>query len=782
MSHDDAAHDDRPVNPRLTFHTARRHPIGSNVVLFNVENASLPALTHAVVVDDTTTETIVETDNNARYARTITFVPEVLNSDIVSRTDELVLTGYVMQARNIWVHSVIHHISAEANRAATPLFRPALEFAHLRQPAYERTELLTTLHSILVTTIQTAHSNADTLQAAPQTSEPTTTIPTALHDEAVAFIQDYLKKEELAIKIGAAGITNVTTMRETLRLHAETPRFFYKYQEWHEQAHTTTDNAAARQTTDAIHTRATAHASAMHPQRDLLTDDPSDDDDDATYTLDPRPNLKDDDDDEYIDAGPPDDDDDDETDTIPLTHEDREIASTATTATEVTTHRQPRTPPRITTPPITTPRTPATTTDFSQRPNPADNTIPSFQGFETLNQPLGVFPTKEHVQQIAQVILASPFGQDPSISKMAEDREVIIAFAVYLLAIVSREMATNTEGKGWWNIHEAHRVEAINGYYGAYGNIRRIAGHQRSTDTENSLVALLITMISTSIGVTDGVFLEYFGEHRDQVQRLVCGHPPVKKPWDKVQASMIEGIFEPGEGPGTHGGFEGRIWDELLEFLPNYNRLSQIRLPSDQMTANTSRILAEDVDERPPRRHTPPLQKRTNYVDVRATNLEPRQQRFTTSVVQQILDKYANKAKARRTTTNTTVPHTNPAPLQRTTTQRATVGTRRPPPPPKNKPVRRGSRTTTTRARTTTMDDPVVLDDSPPTNTNAPTSSEDTQPTSNVRDVTEPPYATPHPGAIQEPTSITTGATAAKKRPAPSTPGDKPDDKLPKFN
>ena len=78
-------------------------------------------------------------------------------------------------------------------------------------------------------------------------------------------------------------------------------------------------------------------------------------------------------------------------------------------------------------------------------------------------------------------------------------------------------------------------------------------GHKkRPADTENALVAGLITLMNTSIGATDSVFQHRsctFGETKEQLKwmcQLVCGHPVLKDAWNEIDESGDQGVFRVG--------------------------------------------------------------------------------------------------------------------------------------------------------------------------------------------------------------------------------------------
>ena len=94
-------------------------------------------------------------------------------------------------------------------------------------------------------------------------------------------------------------------------------------------------------------------------------------------------------------------------------------------------------------------------------------------------------------------------------------------------------------------------------------------GHKkRPADTENALVAGLITLMNTSIGATDSVFQHRctFGETKEQLKRmcqLVCGHPVLKDAWNEIQLIINQGTFHSGPN-GT-----ATLSNPTLQHLPN---------------------------------------------------------------------------------------------------------------------------------------------------------------------------------------------------------------------
>ena len=157
---------------------------------------------------------------------------------------------------------------------------------------------------------------------------------------------------------------------------------------------------------------------------------------------------------------------------------------------------------------------------------------------------------KEHADRIRN----SAFGQLDSVRILQSDSEYIIAYSIWALTIISRRWASNStygdNKKGnWWYIREEGVPHFINGYYASYNScpFMRPGHKKRPADTENALVAGLITLMNTSIGATDSVFQHRctFGETKEQLKRmcqLVCGHPVLKDAWNEIQLIIVSFI------------------------------------------------------------------------------------------------------------------------------------------------------------------------------------------------------------------------------------------------
>jgi hypothetical protein len=141
-----------------------------------------------------------------------------------------------------------------------------------------------------------------------------------------------------------------------------------------------------------------------------------------------------------------------------------------------------------------------------------------------------------------------------------------------------------------------HRTTFINGFYGAWYNIEKTwdiesATKYRGEETENGLVAALGSLRACAIGANDEYFLRALnngGKMDKKMYYKIVGHPKVKKIEDDV-AKIIRAPHEFEDAPNN----EGRLYDSILNFLPNKNKLEGLRVPTKQVIFNDRNIKSE---------------------------------------------------------------------------------------------------------------------------------------------------------------------------------------------
>jgi hypothetical protein len=217
-------------------------------------------------------------------------------------------------------------------------------------------------------------------------------------------------------------------------------------------------------------------------------------------------------------------------------------------------------------------------------------------------------PQCQNIADIAQSIRNSEFGKlglkpsrpkEPKIIKELTDLEVVIAYSTFLLMIVGRLTTSNIVmdlPQDWYATNMRNRVTFINGFYGAWYNIEKTWDHEdprkyRAEETENGFVAALGSLRACAIGANDEFFLRALnngGKIDKKIYYKVVGHPKVKKVDDDV-AKIIQ---EPHEFEVTQNG-EGRLYDSIVNFLHNANKLGELRVSTPQVTVNAQDIKHE---------------------------------------------------------------------------------------------------------------------------------------------------------------------------------------------
>jgi hypothetical protein len=179
--------------------------------------------------------------------------------------------------------------------------------------------------------------------------------------------------------------------------------------------------------------------------------------------------------------------------------------------------------------------------------------------------------------------------------------EVIIAYATFLLMIVGRMTTSNIimdVRNDWYATNLKHRTTFINGFYGAWYNIEKTWDNNsgtkyRSEETENGLVAALGSLRACTIGANDEYFLRALnngGKIDKKMYYKIVGHPKVKRVEDDV-SKIIREPHEFEDAP-NHG---GRLYDSILNFLHDRNRLEGILVPTKTVIFDARSIKPETM-------------------------------------------------------------------------------------------------------------------------------------------------------------------------------------------
>ena len=110
------------------------------------------------------------------------------------------------------------------------------------------------------------------------------------------------------------------------------------------------------------------------------------------------------------------------------------------------------------------------------------------------------------MKALANKIMSSEFGKLKDVRKLTTPFEIILSFAIYLIAMVGQSTVSNTTSdknsgvKGdWYNIKEEYRMGYIRAFYATFNNYNQIVKRglpYRKDYTENGVVA------STAIGTS----------------------------------------------------------------------------------------------------------------------------------------------------------------------------------------------------------------------------------------------------------------------------------------
>ncbi len=221
---------------------------------------------------------------------------------------------------------------------------------------------------------------------------------------------------------------------------------------------------------------------------------------------------------------------------------------------------------------------------------------------------MNTLPQCQNIEDVAENICDSEFGKlklkqfypnEPSSIGQLNDLEVIIAYSTFLLMIVGRMTTSNIimdAPHDWYATNMKYRTTFINGFYGAWYNIEKTwdnecATKYRSEETENGLVAALGSLRACTIGANDEYFLHALnngGKIDKKMYYKIVGHPKVKKVEDDA-AKIIHAPHEFEEAPNDGG----RLYDSILNFLPNKNKLEELRVPTRRVTVDARDIKTE---------------------------------------------------------------------------------------------------------------------------------------------------------------------------------------------
>lgn len=299
---------------------------------------------------------------------------------------------------------------------------------------------------------------------------------------------------------------------------------------------------------------------------------------------------------------------------------DHEVNTAATVAASATTTTDPTTPPKtpatdtMKTPPTVknTPReyarAPLTNDPKTARMLDTDMNVHDDSSTEDADEedddsldisdtvPMEL-PTCQSMNKFIQLIRQSQFGKLKTMDGL-DNLELMVAYVTWLLLLLGRNTITNTKfntDHDWYSTHSDHRIKFINGYYATWGSKSKMWNQSEAEGKKyrphlahNGMVAVMGTLTATAIRLTDENLLRALAEGSnlsiEKVYHLITGRPN----YLNADADAVKILTK--DKPGTFAPAEegkGRLYDSIIEFLPNSTLMKQLRAPSQIMDLRT---------------------------------------------------------------------------------------------------------------------------------------------------------------------------------------------------
>lgn len=242
-------------------------------------------------------------------------------------------------------------------------------------------------------------------------------------------------------------------------------------------------------------------------------------------------------------------------------------------------------------------------------------------------------PTTQSIDELVSSIRASSFGRLRHIAELEGDVETVVAYIIFLMMVVGRHTTSNITMEtehDWYATQYEQRIQFINGYYAAWAHRKDTwdsTKQFRAQDTNNAIIAVMGTITATAIRMTDEHILRALAEGSNMAQskvyHLLVGRQNYVKPDTDVCKILKQtsdthqriGVFETAENG------KGRLYDTIIDFLPNKRLIQQLRTPQAHMDLVQYQIPPELV---PTRRSITTKKRKSTPVSSPATKRNPR--------------------------------------------------------------------------------------------------------------------------------------------------------------
>jgi hypothetical protein len=218
-------------------------------------------------------------------------------------------------------------------------------------------------------------------------------------------------------------------------------------------------------------------------------------------------------------------------------------------------------------------------------------------------------PTNEPIpmKALANKIMSSEFGKLKDVRKLTTPFEIILSFAIYLIAMVGQSTVSNTTSdknsgvKGdWYNIKEEYRMGYIRAFYATFNNYNQIVKRglpYRKDYTENGVVAAMTLIISTAIGTSDETFMKALDEvgWETTIYPFIAGRRRIALAEQDVKQVIDNGkLFRSPEGNGI-------VYPSILDFYHHTKKLHHIRMKTPKVSLNKIKVTRDNSEDEGPK-------------------------------------------------------------------------------------------------------------------------------------------------------------------------------------
>jgi hypothetical protein len=247
-----------------------------------------------------------------------------------------------------------------------------------------------------------------------------------------------------------------------------------------------------------------------------------------------------------------------------------------------------------------------------ERPNPSRTPLefPDSPLVQSLGDAIPSFrPTNEQpaLQALADKIMSSEFGKLKDVRKLREPFEIILSFAIYLMAMIGQITTSNSTStkesklKGdWFHIREQHRMGFIRAFYAAFNNYNQIVKRglpYRKDYTENGLIAVMTLIMSTAVGTSDEMFMKAFDEigWETTIYPFISGRRRIALAEHDVKQVINNGkLFRSPEGNGVFS-------PSILDFYHHTKSLHHIRAKTPKVSMNKIKVTRDSSEDEGPK-------------------------------------------------------------------------------------------------------------------------------------------------------------------------------------